>query len=244
VDIFNFAPHSLNKNLVSDLYVNTFCSNGNSWEINYHGKLLKNSFISLSKNKIQNTYSESHFICLSQEKNINEEYLLNSFKLEKKFHPPMRSNIKIYNKYTAASYQGEIPAIFLNNNLSLVSCSPMIQKEDSVKNYFYLVNLSNSPQIKEFNVEVLSLNKEKILDIKCMTNSVNFYDLEELKNLDEKVFIFKSENYGGIPLYFSTNESNTSMSIEHTHPPTEQVIYGDRSYFQKLKKNYWFKKNK
>ena len=54
------------------------------------------------------------------------------------------------------------------------------------------------------------------------------------------MYIFISKDRGGIPIYFSKNKDNTSLSIEHTHPPTEYTVHGNRQHFQKVKKSYWF----
>ena len=54
------------------------------------------------------------------------------------------------------------------------------------------------------------------------------------------MFIFRSKNYGGIPIYFSKSIENSQMSLEHTHPPTEYLFSGDRMFFQKRKKSHWF----
>ena len=244
INIVNHAPHSLSDSNLSNLHINYFYSNGEKWKFNYFGEIKKNELININKDDLGiKVKDKSIFICLSEKKNIDDDYLQNSYKLEKIFHPPMRSNIKIFNNYSAASYQGEIPAIFLKKKLSLVSCSPMIQKTKGIKNFFYLINLSNSPEIKEFKVEVLNIDKQKISELICKTNTVNFYDIEEINKTNDLVYIFKSSEYGGIPLYFSVNDDYTNMSIEHTHPPVEHVVFGDRPYFQRKKKTYWFEKN-
>ena len=53
----------------------------------------------------------------------------------------------------------------------------------------------------------------------------------------DNFYVFKSQSYGGVPLYF-TKSDDKKMSIEHTHPPSEYIFMGDRNYFQKLKKKY------
>ena len=155
--------------------------------------------------------------------------------------PSWRANIKIFSSNAACSYQGEIPGGFINKNLSLVSCSPFIQTNNaSIQNYFYLVNLMQNPATHQFDVEILNTSKQVLNTIKCHTNKVNLCDLSFLDCLNDKMFIFRSSKYGGIPLYFSKNLDNTQMSLEHTHPPTEYLFSGDRLSFQKKKKSYWF----
>ena len=60
--------------------------------------------------------------------------------------PQWRANTKIFSDFTSASYQGEYPGSILSKNISLVSCSPMIQNK--FETYFYLINLTNNPEKK------------------------------------------------------------------------------------------------
>ena len=111
--------------------------------------------------------------------------------------PSWRSNIKIYNQNTSTSYQGEIPGSFLNLNLSLTSCSPFLQFEDKIENYFYLVNFNADPVLKKFELEVLDTNKNLLSILICKTNHVNIFNLNFLKkNYSDHMYIFRSKNYG------------------------------------------------
>lgn len=157
--------------------------------------------------------------------------------------PAWRSNIKIFNNKSSCSYQGELPSSFLDKKLSLVSCSPFLQFDsENFQNFFYLVNMFKDPIIDKFYVEILDSNKNILSHLDCYTNTINCHDLNFLKKYEpkNKMFIFRSNNYGGIPIYFSKSIENTQMSLEHTHPPTEYLFSGNRMFFQKRKKSHWF----
>ena len=155
--------------------------------------------------------------------------------------PAWRSNIKISSKYTSCSYQGEIPGSLINKNLSLVSCSPMIQSQIDFNTFFYLINLNNDPKKIKFKVNIMNTKKEILYSQDFYTNTVNILDINRIPyQLSDNMYVFTSQNRGGVPIYFTKNKDNTSLSIEHTHPPTSYVVHGNRSYFQKEKKSYWF----
>tara|TARA_B100000029_G_scaffold498712_1_gene567936 strand:- start:492 stop:974 length:483 start_codon:yes stop_codon:yes gene_type:complete len=155
--------------------------------------------------------------------------------------PAWRANIKIQSHSTACSYQGEIPSSLTEKNLSLVSCSPMIQSNLKISSYFYLVNLNVNPHKFKFKINILNKNKENIYSEYFFTNTINMLDLNHLNiNFNDKMYIFTSEVRGGIPIYFSKSHDNKSLSLEHTHPPTEYTVHGNRIFFQKEKKNFWF----
>lgn len=184
----------------------------------------KNIFISLSSRKIKSNHSP-----------IIDNSLDST--------PAWRSNIKIFNNNSSCSYQGELPSFLLNKKLSLVSCSPFLQLDnDNFQNYFYLVNMYKEPIIEKFSVDILDSNKNILKQLTCYTNTINCHDLTFLKefNHKNKMFVFRSQSYGGIPIYFSKSSDNSQMSLEHTHPPTEYLFSGNRMFFQKRKKSHWF----
>ena len=154
--------------------------------------------------------------------------------------PAWRSNIKISSKYTSTSYQGEIPGSFLDLNLSLTSCSPFLQLDDGIENFFYLINFNKNPKSNFFNLDILNSKKELLSQIKCETNLINVINIDFMRNFKKDImFIFRSNNYGGIPLYFARTKDNKSFSLEHTHPPQEYLFLGNRNFYQKRKKRYW-----
>ena len=128
----------------------------------------------------------------------------------------------------------------LDLNLSLASCSPFLQLDDGIENFFYLINFNKNPKSNFFNLDILNSKKELLSQIKCETNLINVINIDFMRNFKKDImFIFRSNNYGGIPLYFARTKDNKSFSLEHTHPPQEYLFLGNRNFYQKRKKSYW-----
>lgn len=239
IDLINFSPSlEFSKSKSQDSILHIVYSDGNEWIYKDLCKLPKNETITISEDDIDNSLkNHSIYFSINKNKISKSDYLL-----DEKYHVSSiawRANIKIRNNKTTTSYQGEYPGGMTKKNISLVSCSPMIQNKKLSENYFYLVNLHTNPKITKFDVNILDSKKNKLTSLKCYTNNINFFNLNNL-NLPENnnMFIFQSDNGGGIPIYFS-QDKNGQMSLEHTHPPTEYVLHGNRFLFQKIKKNFW-----
>ncbi len=243
VDLFSFPSTNLLTNHASkDLFIHAFYSDGNQWISDNLGIIKRNSQNTIKKKDLNSDFiDESVFICLSDENKISlgdvEIDKISSFEA----YPPWRSNIKIIGNSMSTSYQGEIPNSFLDLKLSLVSCSPMFQMDKDVENFFYLVNIQRNPKKIKFKVKIFNLKEEIIGEVDCFTNSINLFNLNKILDRKEKMIIFTSDEYGGIPLYFSKDKNSEFLSLEHTHPPIEHIYMGNRFYFQKKKKAHWFK---
>ena len=237
LDIFNFPPNSkFCKDELKDIYPYAFFSIDKEWKYISLDKIKKNQSKIIKKSDLPYEYqNESVFISFSLKPNDfiksleNLEYMNST--------PQWRANTKIFSEFTSASYQGEYPGSIISKNISLVSCSPMIQNK--FETYFYLINLTNNPEKKKFDLEIMNTNFKTLEILECYTNTINFFNLKNLSyQFSDNFYVFKSQYYGGVPLYF-TKLDNKKMGIEHTHPPSEYIFMGDRNYFQKLKKKYW-----
>lgn len=240
LDVFNSPPiNKLFKNKIEDKKIIIFTSNNDKWEYYDYGIIKKNTFMTINHNDLPNNFkSKSVFIYLSD---LNSEFNLENLSDYTNSVPEWRCNIRIGNNETSCSYQGEYPGKMINKDLSLISCTPMIQSDKGIENYFILVNLNKDPKIKKFKVEILDSKKNIIDEVFFQTNTVNKYLLKDINTKLNNMIIFKSQEKGGIPIYFSRTLNNKSMSLEHTHPPQAYYIFGDTLKFQKFKKNYWFK---
>ncbi len=157
--------------------------------------------------------------------------------------PAWRSNIKIYSNFSSASYQGEYPAqMSLVPKPTIVSCSPMLQRDQDVINDLILVNMTAAPQKIKRKIRIVDSHKKILKEAEVLTNHHNIVNLDDVLSLTaDDMFITLSDEFMGIPLYFSRTKDHQAMSIEHTHPPTEYVVFGNRNYFQKRKKSWWLK---
>ncbi len=238
IDIFNFPPNSkFCKDVLKDIYPYAFYSNGEEWIYFELDKIKKNESRIIKKNDLpKETRNESVFVSFSFKTNEFNKSLENQNYMNSS--PQWRSNTKIFNNYTSTSYQGEYPASILSKNISLVSCSPMIQSD--FETYFYMINLTDNPKKIKFYVSVMNTEFKKIAQLQCFTNTINIFDLNKLDyKFTDNFYVFKSDKFGGVPLYFTKSPDKKRMGIEHTHPPLEYIFSGDRSHFQKLKKKHW-----
>ena len=241
LDLFNKPPSKTwSKQKLYDAHVNIFYSNGKKWIFDSLGILKKNKYITIKKSDLpENFRDKSVFVSLNKSKYYDQEYIVNENYMNS--IPAWRSNIRIFGQNSSCSYQGEIPGNMIQKNLSLVSCSPMIQLNKDFQTYFYLINLNKSPEKIKFKIDILNIKKEILYTHDFYTNTINIIDLNKIPlKLNDEMYIFISKDRGGIPIYFSKNKDNTSLSIEHTHPPTEYTVHGNRQHFQKVKKSYWF----
>ena len=136
VELFNkpSCPH-LNNNIQNDKFIYAVFSNGNKWESEFLGLIKTNDSIIINKEDLpKNFINKSVFIFMSENK-ITNFTQLPILKNEMNSTPEWRSNLKITNKHTSTSYQGEFPDILINKNLSILSCSPMIQNYGNISNY-------------------------------------------------------------------------------------------------------------
>ena len=157
-------------------------------------------------------------------------------------NPDWRANISIFNSNTSSSYQGEYPGEFwIERSLQLVV--PNVTKECT--KLFLFSKFQSNPIVEPFLLEVYDNYKNKLDEITFYTNTINIFKLENLKNnLNENMLIFISRKQGGVPIYLSKSLDDKSISLEHTHPPVEYLYWGERNFFQKNKKIFWFNSEK
>tara|TARA_Y100000816_G_C26104222_1_gene586152 strand:+ start:67 stop:849 length:783 start_codon:yes stop_codon:yes gene_type:complete len=240
IELFNRPPMDIFTNeekKEKNIYL--FYIEDQKWKNEFFTKIQFNKSILIKKSDLPlNLKDKSVFVSMTERSLNNDQPPYNDNSMNS--IPAWRSNIKISSKFTSTSYQGEIPGSFLNLNLSLTSCSPFLQFGENKENYFYLINLNSVPEEKQFKLEILNKNKKLIKSIICKTNHVNVFNLDFLKQLDDDfMYIFRSKDFGGIPLYFARTKDNKSFSLEHTHPPQEYLFLGDRNLYQKKKKSFW-----
>lgn len=240
VELFNSAPMDLfsnEKDKSKNIYL--FFIKNEKWKNLLYCKIQPKTSLTIKKKDLPvELHNQTVFIALTEKILSPDEIPFNDNSMNS--IPAWRSNIKISSNYTSTSYQGEIPGSFLELNLSLTSCSPFLQLDDEVENFFYLINFNKNPKSKFFDLDILSSKKELLSQVQCKTNSINVINLDFMRNLKRDImFIFRSNNYGGIPLYFARTKDNKSFSLEHTHPPQEYLFLGNRNFYQKRKKSYW-----
>ena len=139
-----------------------------------------------------------------------------------KTDPAFRANLRVHNKLGGfSSYQSEYPLLMIKKNGSIISQISSLANKKVEKNFLYFRNIYFKPIVKPFKVYILDIIKRKILYTQTFyTNTLNKMVIEN-KFISSSNFFF-SEDYLGIPVYYS--ENNAHISLEHTHPPHSYIL--------------------
>lgn len=158
------------------------------------------------------------------------------------FMPTWRGNIKVYNDFTATSYEGDYQhemVRFIKKG-SLCSLSPMVQQGDDIINKFIMVNISDTPARTDHVLRMVDPKRGTILlETIVSTNCCNIVDLGGIEIPQDTVMMALCGTMVGIPVFFSARQDGREMSFEHTHPPVSMWVFGKSVEMQKTLKSYW-----
>ena len=155
--------------------------------------------------------------------------------------PIWRSTISLHvGNNNSASYQGEIQPF--PEKASLLSFSTFLQKRENHKNFLIFVNLEDKCFQRQASIKLAKASNPKDIvgEFSVKTNSCNLIDLDNFKIQKNDISVFYSSEISGIPIFLSYSLKDNSISLEHTHPPSNLIIHGDRKKLQKLIKESWF----
>ena len=210
-----------------NLYL-TFIKEG-SWHNVYIETLPYNSFKNIRLNDIKHLIPENSLPLLS----LNFDHLPKTNKeLPKPFFPKTnfpswRATLGLSSKFSEVSYQGEI--IPFPAKASMLSLAPFIQIDKDIKNYALLMNIEKTPTYRNAAVKIFDLyTKDLLLTQKVTSNQINVISLDNLKVTETSLLALVCRNMAFIPLFFSVSKEGKSMSLEHTHPPSEFVVFGKK----------------
>ncbi len=155
--------------------------------------------------------------------------------------PAWRANISLSGAASTAGYQGEYPDGMLDlPKASLMSFGPFLQAGNDLQTSCLLVNLQAGPGLDEATVSVATLRDQKILkNVKAHRNRCTVIELTEFAEYNNELLCIFSRDMTGIPLYISHDSALRELSLEHSHPPAELVIFGNRNKIQGHMKNWW-----
>ena len=72
-----------------------------------------------------------------------------------------------------------------------------------------------------------------------MTNSLNLISLDEHITTND-LYSISCQDMSGIPIFIATDQRQSFLSMEHTHPPASTFLHGDRWSLQSILKRNWF----
>ncbi len=155
--------------------------------------------------------------------------------------PAWRSNIQLIGPGASTSYQGEYPSGMLRIDPgSLLSLSSFAQDGDGVCTKIVFANMHCLPAQRSASIRFVSSRSRRVLrDIEVRTNAVSVVDITDVKPDPGDFVVAVSRDISGVPLYLTHTDDFTELSFEHTHPPVELVVFGDRAAYQRAIKGYW-----
>ena len=117
-----------------------------------------------------------------------------------------------------------------------------MQKKINIKNYLIFLNLESKPNSRKGFLKFSTVRRPELIikDAEIKSNSCNFIDLNDLNIEDDDLLICYSKNMSGIPLFLSLSNDDSTISLEHTHPPASFLIHGNRNNMQRILKESWF----
>lgn len=214
--IHNFHPFPLSFGLAPKRYLYLVYAHNNSWTLVFLDTIGRGQSYSVNYSVLLQCLpfdDITPYLALSAVSLPDKLNRLNLLSTPKSL-PAWRATLSITKGQASTSFQGECP-IFPPNR-SLMSFSPFIQGSGS-DNFFYLVNLTDSPKFYSSELKVYDPCQPTIplASYSVSTNSSNLIKLK--KDLSSYTsLVFHCPDITGVPIFMSSSDSKLSM--EHTHP--------------------------
>ncbi len=239
--VHNFPPNNVQKVLPKSRYLNLIWMDANCWKTKLITKIKpfesREFFYDLIKPK--ETNNDLLIICMTDEPLPPIMTSLPKITLPTTT-PNWRSTVCIYRDNSYASYQGEIEPF--PEKATFLSFMPFMQKKININNYLIFLNLESKPNSRKGCLKFSTIRQPEIIikDVEIKSNSCNFIDLNNLNIEDNDLLVCYTKSMSGIPLFLSFSNVDSTMSLEHTHPPASFLIHGNRNNLQKIIKEKWF----
>ena len=96
----------------------------------------------------------------------------------------------------------------------------------ALENGVFVRNIYDEPFQNEFDGYIYDYKSETVLKkVTLITNSCNFISFDDVE--DNGSLILFCKDFLGVPIYFSKSKAG-NLSLEHTHPPHENIQGPDR----------------
>jgi hypothetical protein len=241
----NFFFGIKNKNLKSTLTIPRFQNKkktqknyllysaevkNNSWEINLLNSRNNNDFFFLEKDIDNNKIfflAKKEEVELWCKKKFDKLINLNIYT---DTSPAFRANLQIYLPNGGfSSYQSEYPFSMTLKKGNILSPISSLANEEADKNFVFIKNIYQYPVQEKFEVFFVDIKTKKILFKQTiLSNTTNEVEIKK-EFIKPDIFLF-TKNFIGIPIYTSIHKNH--VSFEHTHPPHEYILSGDK--FKKI----------
>jgi len=245
VDLANFPPVALAGYQPTEAVAHVLWSDGKAWQVRDLASLPAGGSLRVREADLPADCPDPDeagvFLCMTQSR------LPRSLDaLPQPDQPPTvpawRANIGLASASTSVSYVGEYPAAMTRiPKGSLVSFSPFLQVGDDIDTKLLLVNLRHAPDQGTGTVSFADpVTRQVQAEARVRQNHVSVISLADLLPAPPGVCVSCSRDIAGIPLYLSHDPEGRELSLEHTHPPLEMALFGDRPKMQQNLKRWWF----
>ena len=142
--------------------------------------------------------------------------------------PDFRSNLFIENKAGGfSSYQSEYPFRMAKAQGSLYSDCGLLTNPVGSRIGVFIRNINYLPTNVSKNIFLFCKATQSVLKTyQVKLNQTTYIDLSEWKKELPHCYLYASD-FLGVPIYL-VEYSDGSLSFEHTHPPHESLLGGDR----------------
>ena len=150
--------------------------------------------------------------------------------------PDYRANLQVsIDGGGFSSYQSDYPFSMVTKKGSILSALSSLCNKNADQNIIFFKNIYELPIQEEFCVFFVNIKTMKVLKKEVV--STNFLNeiIVEKEFIKPEVFLF-TDKYIGIPIFCSIK--NKHISLEHTHPPHEYIMGGDKSKVAELKMEF------
>ena len=239
--VHNFPPNNVQKVIPKSRYLSLIWMDANRWKTKLISRIKplesKEVFYDLIKPKESN--DDLLIMCITDEPLPSIMTALPKHTLPTTT-PNWRSTVCIYREKSSASYQGEIEPF--PEKATLISFIPFMQEKINIDNYLIFLNLESKPISRKGSLKFSTVRQPELIikDTEIKSNSFNFIDFNDLNLEDDDLLICYTKNMSGIPLFLSFSNNDSTISLEHTHPPASFLIHGNRNNMQRILKENWF----
>jgi hypothetical protein len=230
VSLANFPPTEKWRPVLT--YVYAAQSNGDKWLIYPCGHLAPGQTRRFNRSSNSFAAGTSIFFFMSQNKTLPKELLeLPSPNKYQFANPSWRGTLGLTGNNMEAAYSGEYPDDMLPlAKSSCVSLSPLLQLSADIRTAILFVNMISKPGQSIYPARLIHAATKSVLqEWKISSNRVNQCNVSpEIANkIGSNLAHFVVDGVTGVPIYFSSNESTGGMSLEHSHPPVEFLVFGE-----------------
>jgi hypothetical protein len=155
--------------------------------------------------------------------------------------PAWRANIRFAGATTSTSFQGEYPSAMAGIAVgTLLSIAPMSRGTPGVETLLLVVNMRPDPTFGDARLRFVDLARHTVIgETEAAFNRLTIVDLGALAGTEDCPIAVVSPDMTGIPLYLSRDAAGRHLSLEHSHPPAESVVFGARDEVQRAMKRWW-----